>query len=192
MKTSITISMFAMAAILFSCTKETGVSPQPVQNASAISSASGKPGGSVAAPGVTPTPAVPVAPVTDTVTSALPIADIVTKGTWQVTSYFEGTSSATDKFKGYTFVFNPSGTLTASQNGKDTFGTWFYSTAVFYYGIPYYGSSPFGFNILLGTAKPLGLLSKNLFISKKTTTNVDMDSVNPAENAHVTFVKISN
>ena len=189
MKKALTIPMILMACVLFSCQKETNV--QPVTPTSLMASKKKAP----ISPPVTPAPVpAPVAtvPVTDTVTSTLPVASIVTVGKWKITSYREGASSSTSKFSGYTFVFDQSGSIIVDNSGQKTFGTWLYLTASFYYGIPSYGYSPYGFNILLGAKKPLSLLSKNLFISKKTTTNLFVDSVNPTEDTHVTFARISN
>ena len=146
----------------------------------------GKTGGGTVTP--PPAPSIPI----DTVTSPLPIGTLITVGTWKVTRYMEGTQDGTKDFANYTFNFDATGKITAHQGGNSFFGTWLYVQAIFYYGIPIYGSSPDGFNISFGTARPLSLLGKNLFISKKTTTNFYLDSVNPAENTHVTFTKIAN
>ncbi|AMR30514.1 hypothetical protein A0256_03295 [Mucilaginibacter sp. PAMC 26640] len=175
-----------VACALFSCQKDAKVNPSA--SVSVLESNKKKP---VGVPVTTPTPASP-APVTDTVTSPLPVASIVTKGKWKIALYREGTSASTSKFNGYTFVFDKSGAITVDNNGQITSGTWLFLTAIFYYGIPSYGYSPNGFKIFLGTKKPLSLLSKNLFVSKKTTTNVYMDSINPAEDTHFIFVKVSN
>ncbi|TFF36115.1 hypothetical protein [Mucilaginibacter psychrotolerans] len=189
MKNLFFIPVFMIACVLFSCQKEAKVNPSaPV---SFMASNKKTPVGTPVTTPV-PVPSVPTIPVTDTVTSSLPVASIVTLGKWKVASYREGTSVSTSKFNGYTFVFDKSGAIVVDNNGQTTNGTWLYLTASFYYGIPTYGYSPYGFNILLGTKKPLSLLSKNLFISKKTTTNLYVDSVNPAEDTHVTLVKFSN
>ncbi|WP_295801321.1 hypothetical protein [Mucilaginibacter sp.] len=185
MKKIITSTMLIIACALTSCQKEQGLKPAPA-GGSTLSGSGSK------STKVTVTPPVTTAPATDTVTSKLPIGSLITTGTWKVTSYFEGTQNATDKFSTYTFTFDASGKITANQSGKILTGTWLYQNAVFYYGVPIYGSSPDGFVINLGAVKPLSLLSKNLFISKKTTTDFFLSSVNPAENAHVRFSKIAN
>ncbi|ASU33216.1 hypothetical protein [Mucilaginibacter xinganensis] len=176
------------STFFFACQKDLNLKPTASSNplSGSVNSKSG--GGSSSSP----TNPVTSIPPTDTVTSHLAIGQIISVGTWKVTSYLEGTSSATDKFSTYTFVFDQSGKVTANQNGKLTVGSWLYQNAIFYYGIPIYGSSPDGFDISFGVTKPLGLLSKKLFISKKTTTNFFLSSINPAENAHVTFTKIAN
>lgn len=129
----------------------------------------------------------PTAPTLDTVTSMLPISQIFTKGTWRVSSYIEAASSSTSKFSSFIFTFQPDGTLIADEKGTITIGRWNFKVADFYYGLPPYGYSPDGFDLLIGSKRPLLLLSKNLFISKKTLTTVYLDSVNPAEDAHMTF-----
>ena len=177
-----------MACLLFSCQKSNlkpiGTGGSPLGGGGSSVNGSG---------GTKVTPPVLVGiPPTDTVTSKLPIGSLITVGTWKVTSYIEKTLQGADKFASYTFTFDSTGKITASQNGKSLSGTWVYLNAVFYYGVPVYGSSPDGFNINLGAARPLSLLSKNLFISKKTTTNFYLSSINPVEDTHITFTKISN
>ena len=190
MKKTISGTMLLIACLLLSCQKGANLKPVTAGGSSLNSGGVSTGGGG---PTKVTTPPVVTAPLPiDTVTSKLPIGSLITVGVWKVTSYIEGTSNATDKFASYTFTFDASGKITATQNGNITIGTWVYLNAVFYYGVPIYGSSPDGFNIYMGTAKPLSMLSKNLFISKKTTTNFYLDSVNPAENAHATFTKISN
>ena len=186
MKNAIIISMFLAACFFCSCQKEAGLKP------ATSGSASLNTGGGVAAKTSSPAPVVSTVPPIDTVTSKLPIGTLISVGTWQVTSYVEKSVTSADKFSGYTFTFNAAGKITANQNGKISSGTWLYQNAVFYYGVPVYGTSPDGFVINLGTAKPLSLLSKNLFIGKKTTTNFYLHSVNPAEDTHITFTKIAN
>ncbi len=50
---------------------------------------------------------------------------IVTKGIWKVNSYKEANNNLTNDLAGYTFIFNASGTITASKNGVDVNGSWF-------------------------------------------------------------------
>jgi hypothetical protein len=182
MKKKITSVMLLLAitAGMFSCQKNGLPSTPP-----GTTSGSGNGGGS---PAPVPTTAIPP---TDTVTSPLPVGTLITKGKWKVTSYVEGIENSTSKFDAFVFTFGPNGQITVDEKGIKSSGTWVYLNAVFYYGVPFYGSSPDGFNIYVGTKRPLSLLSKNLFISKKTTTNFYLDSVNPSENAHATFTKIS-
>ncbi|MDP9080313.1 MAG: hypothetical protein M3O71_23040 [Bacteroidota bacterium] len=193
MKKLITAAMLFGAFSIVSCQKELNLKPTvtggtPIITASGSSSTGG--GGKTG--GGTTTPVTSPAPPTDTVRSALPIGTLITVGTWKVTSYMEGIQNGTSKFADYTFNFEATGKISAHQGGNSFFGTWLYVNAIFYYGVPIYGSSPDGFNIRFGTVRPLILLGKNLFISKKTTTNFYLSSVNPAENTHITFTKISN
>lgn len=175
--------MLLMACLLFGCQKGANLKPTSAGG----SSLNGGGGPSKVTP-----PLLVGIPPTDTVTSKLPIGSLITVGTWKVTSYIERTLQGADKFNSYSFTFDASGKITSNQNGKILSGTWVYLKAVFYYGIPVYGSSPDGFNVNLGTTRPLSLLSKNLFISKKTTTNFYLSSVNPVEDTHITFTKIAN
>ncbi len=120
----------------------------------------------------------------------LTTAQLVTSGVWKVGSYMEGTQNGTSKFDKFTFTFSANFTVTANENGSITQGTWYERVAVFYYGIPSYGSGPEGFGLSFGKKRPLSLLSKNLFCSKKTTTRIYLDSVNPAEDSHIVLVKM--
>jgi hypothetical protein len=43
----------------------------------------------------------------------------------------------------------------------------------------------------IGWQLPLISLNENYFISKKTLTTIYVDSINPNENAHLTFSKLS-
>jgi hypothetical protein len=81
--------------------------------------------------------------------------------------------------------------MIADDQTNSVTGFWHYQDAVFYYGIPVYGSSPYGFTMTIGTDLPLISLNENYFISKKTLTNIYIDSINPNENAHITFSKLA-
>jgi hypothetical protein len=179
MKRKIVHAMLMMVTVsgMFSCQKNSLPSTPPTGTATLSK------GGT--------TPVVSLPPVIDTVTSPLPIGTLITTGKWKVTNYVEGAENSTAKFDAFVFTFSQNGQISADEKGTISTGSWVYLNAIFYYGIPIYGSSPDGFNIYIGTKRPLILLTKNLFISKKTTTNFYLDSVNPAENAHVTFTKIS-
>ena len=128
---------------------------------------------------------------TDTTTSQLPVGDIITVGRWKVTSFVQGNDNTSSQFATYVFTFNSDGSMIADDNGSQTTGIWHYQDAVFYYGIPIYGSSPYGFTITIGTSLPLISLNENYFISKKTLTTIYIDSINPNENAHITFSKLA-
>jgi hypothetical protein len=128
---------------------------------------------------------------TDTTTSQLPVADIITVGRWKVTSFVQGKDNNTSQFATYIFTFNPDGNMIADDNGNQTIGYWHYQEAVFYYGLPVYGSSPYGFTMTIGSSLPLISLNENYFISKKTLTTIYIDSINPNENAHITLSKMA-
>lgn len=127
----------------------------------------------------------------DTTSSQLPVADIITVGRWKLTSFVQGNDNLTSQFAAYAFSFNSDGTMVADESGNQTIGTWHYQDAIFYYGIPVYGSSPYGFSMTIGTQLPLIELDKNYFISKKTLTTIYIDSINPNENAHITLSKMA-
>lgn len=141
--------------------------------------------------GGTVTPTDPSLAPADTTTSQLPVANIITVGRWKVTSFVQGKDNTGSQFANYIFTFNSDGTMIADDNGNQTTGGWHYQEAVFYYGIPIYGSSPYGFTMNIGTSVPLISLNGNYFISKKTLTTIFIDSINPSENAHVTLSKMA-
>lgn len=151
-------------------------------------------GGSNSGGGGTTTPTTTTDPSlapADTTTSSLPVADIITVGRWKLTSFVQGNDNLTSQFANYAFTFNSDGSMIADESGNQTIGTWHYQDAIFYYGIPVYGSSPYGFTMTIGTQLPLIELDKNYFISKKTLTTIYIDSINPNENAHITFSKLA-
>jgi hypothetical protein len=178
MKKSIAGTMLLIACLFASCQKGANLTPA---GAPALGN-----GGKPTIPAV-----VPVSVPTDTVTSKLPIGDLISTGTWKVSSYVELLSNGTKKFDGYTFTFSKAGVVTSNQNGVLSNGTWVFTVPNFYYGYIFYPGAPDGFNVYLGTSRPLSLLSKNLFVSKKTTTNIYLKTVNPAEGIEITLAKIS-
>jgi hypothetical protein len=121
----------------------------------------------------------------------LPVADIITVGRWKITSFVQGNDNLTSQFATYAFTFNSDGSMIVDESGNQTIGTWRYQDAIFYYGIPIYGSSPYGFTMTIGTQLPLIELDKNFFISKKTLTTIYIDSINPNENAHITLSRLA-
>ena len=163
--------LIAASITVTSCKKSQDLPVAPVDTQVALS----KGAGTVAA-----------APPSDTTTSLLPISQILNIGTWKVTAYVEGIENSSLQFLNFNFTFKDDGTMIADEKGKFTYGTWKPVVANFYYGNPI-GSNPDGFNIIIGSKRPLILMGKNLFIRKKTLTTVYLDSVNPAENAHMTL-----
>jgi hypothetical protein len=152
-------------------------------------SGSGHNGGSSGG-GTTTTVDPSLAPM-DTTTTQLPVADIITVGRWKVTSFVQGNDNTTTQFANYVFTFNSDGTMVADESGNQTIGYWHYQEAIFYYGLPVYGSSPYGFTMTIGSSLPLTSLNENYFISKKTLTTIYIDSINPNENAHITLSKMA-
>jgi hypothetical protein len=153
-------------------------------------SGSGHNGGGGGGGTITPTNDPSLAPA-DTTTSQLPVGDILTVGRWKVTSFVQGNDNLGSQFASYIFTFNSDGNMTADDNnGNQTIGYWHYQEAIFYYGIPVYGSSPYGFTMTIGSGLPLTSLNENYFISKKTLTTINIDSINPNENAHITLSKM--
>ena len=138
-----------------------------------------------------PTPTDPSLAPADTTTSQLAVGDIITAGRWKVTSFVQGNDNLSSQFEGYVFTYNSDGTMIADESGNQTIGFWHYQDAIFYYGIPVYGSSPYGFTMTIGTSLPLISLNENYFISKKTLTTIYVDSINPNENAHITISKMA-
>lgn len=127
----------------------------------------------------------------DTTTSQLPVGDIITVGRWKVTSFVQNNDNTTAQFANYAFTFSSDGNMLADDNISQTLGYWHYQEAIFYYGLPVYGSSPYGFTMTIGSSLPLISLNENYFISKKTLTTIYIDSINPNENAHITLSKLA-
>jgi hypothetical protein len=61
---------------------------------------------------------------TDTVITTTNVTSTVTSGNWRVTYYFDSNQDETINFAGYSFVFNPNGTITAFKAPTVVTGTW--------------------------------------------------------------------
>lgn len=203
MKKIFTPAMFLLMSTGFlalqSCQKtetlkdlSTSIAPAKNSSGGGGASGSGHNGGSGGGSTVTPPAAIDssLAPA-DTTTSQLPVEDIITSGRWKVTSFVQGHDDNTSDFVNYIFTFNSDRTLIADDNGNQTIGFWHNQEAIFYYGIPVYGSSSYGFTMSIGSTLPLTMLNENYFISKKTLTTMYIDSINPNENAHITLSKLA-
>ncbi len=186
--------MSASLIVLQSCQKNETFKNLPVDATSTSKGGTGgggtggggKGGGGAIAPPTDPS----LAPA-DTTASQLAVGDIITVGHWKLTSFVQGKDNNTSQFAQYVFTFNADGSMTATDDkGIQTIGYWHYQDAIFYYGLPVYGSSPYGFTMTIGTDLPLTSLNENYFISKKTLTTIYIDSINPNENAHITFSKL--
>ena len=173
--------------------KDLSTSVAPAKNSAGGGGTNSGGGGSNSGGGgtVTSTTIDPSLAPADTTTSQLPVGDIITVGRWKVTSFVQGNDNATAQFASYAFTYNSDGSMIANDNGNQTIGYWHYQEAIFYYGIPVYGSSPYGFTMTIGSTLPLTMLNENYFISKKTLTTISIDSINPNENAHITLSKLA-
>jgi heat shock protein HslJ len=121
--------------------------------------------------------------------TTLPIEDVVTSGTWKVTSFVEKNESITKQFSNYTFTFNTDGTITAKDGGNTYTGYWRSQKAIFYYGLPVTEYTSDGFVISIGDDPTLSLLTREYFISFKGLSTFSLGSINPQDDAHVTFSK---
>ena len=106
---------------------------------------------------------------------------IVTSGTWRVSSFIDSGNDETSDFTGYSFVFNTTGTITATKNASSQNGTWSIN------------SSSNKFIIDLGpktTANhPLGELTDDWKILSSSTTEIRLADDNPTSTEFVTFTK---
>lgn len=189
------LSMIAGALALQSCQKTDILKDaqlrMPGKNSSGGGGASGSGHNGGSGGGGTTTTSDPSLAPADTTTSQLPVADIITVGHWKVTSFVQNNDNTTAQFANIVFSFNSDNTMIADENGNQTIGYWHYQDAIFYYGLPVYGSSPYGFTMTIGSSLPLTSLNENYFISKKTLTTIYIDSINPSENAHITLSKMA-
>jgi hypothetical protein len=109
----------------------------------------------------------------------------ITSGTWTISSLLQKTEDNTSQFAGYVFTFSADGTLTASQNGKQTKGSWHYTPAVTYYG----SSSKDAINLSMGTDNPFRRLTKTWNLKSKSANLVEMESPEILEDEHLQFQK---
>lgn len=109
--------------------------------------------------------------------------EIATSGNWKVSLFSEQGNNETTDFTGYTFTFNPNGSLSVVNSGVTTNGTWNTSA----------GSNSAKFNIDLGpkTAanKPLGELTDDWKILSSTNTEIRLMDDNATSNEFLTFSK---
>ena len=128
-----------------------------------------------------------VAPNTTTSTSptSTDLTTILTSGNWVVSSFTQKTEDKTSKFSNIFFTFSANGTLTATDNGNTTNGTWNYTPAVTYYG----STSKAAIAINIGTSNPLVLLTKTWNLISSTSSTIKIDSPEILEDEHVQFSK---
>ena len=110
----------------------------------------------------------------------------VTAGNFVVSSFVQRTEDKTSQFKNIVFKFSANGTLTATDNGTVTNGTWSFTPAVTYYG----ATSKSAFVINMGASTPLSLLTKTWNISLNSTTLLQIDSPELLEDEHVQFSRL--
>jgi len=128
-----------------------------------------------------------VSPNTTTATSptSADLTTVLTSGIWVVSSFTQKTEDKTSKFSNIFFTFSANGTLTATDNGNTTNGTWNYTPAVTYYG----STSKAAIAINIGTGNPLVLLTKTWNLIASTSSTIKIDSPEILEDEHVQFSK---
>jgi len=128
-----------------------------------------------------------VSPSTTTATSptSADLTTVLTSGNWVVSSFTQKTEDKTSKFSNMIFTFSVNGTLTATDNGNTTNGTWNYTPAVTYYG----STSKAAIAINIGTGNPLVLLTKTWNLISSTSSTIKIDSPEILEDEHVQFSK---
>ncbi len=120
-------------------------------------------------------------------TSTIDVKAVMPVGSWSVGSLRQRTEDKSSSFKNISFVFSADGTVTATDNGKTTKGTWVYSPAVTYYG----GNGLASITFSMGTSKPFDMLSGTWNLnSASTSSNLLLDYKEPAEDEHLSFVKL--
>jgi hypothetical protein len=128
-----------------------------------------------------------VAPNTTAATSptSADLTTVLTSGSWVVSSFTQKTEDKTSKFSNIFFTFSANGTLTATDNGNTTNGTWNYTPAVTYYG----STSKAAIAINIGTSNPLVLLTKTWNLIASTSSTIKIDSPEILEDEHIQFSK---
>lgn len=119
-------------------------------------------------------------------TATIDVKAVMPTGNWTVGSLRQRAEDKSSNFKNINFAFSADGTVTTTDNNKTTKGTWVYSPVVTYYG----GSGLASITISLGTAKPYDLLNGTWNLnSSSTSSNIQLDYKEPAEDEHLSFVK---
>ncbi|WP_080239104.1 hypothetical protein [Spirosoma rigui] len=120
--------------------------------------------------------------------STIDLKAVMPTGSWSIGTFQQRTEDKSSGFKNMSFVFSTDGTVTATQNGKITKGTWVYSPAVTYYG----GNGLASLTINLGQSKPFDMLLNVTWNvnSASTSSSLQLDHKEPAEDEHISFVKL--
>jgi hypothetical protein len=106
------------------------------------------------------------------------MASIITAGSWRVSYFHDGPDDHTSNFTGYSFTFSNNGTMTATNAGGTTNGTWSMD------------DSKNEFNITLSNADPLKDLSHGWTVISKTSTDIVLKDDNATHNEELHFTKI--
>jgi uncharacterized lipoprotein NlpE involved in copper resistance len=91
---------------------------------------------------------------------------IITTGTWRVSHFMDNGADETPDFLGYSFVFNTDGSVVATKNGVQKYGTWLKNSATNEMNIN------MGPNV--DTNKPLGELTDDWEIATFTSTQISL------------------
>lgn len=105
------------------------------------------------------------------------VTQIVTTGSWRITTFIEASEDKTSDFTGYTFSFNSNGQLAATLSGANTTGIWGWD------------DSNSKFHISIGSSKPLLSLTDDWVVLEKTETLVRLKNDNPAKNELLSFTR---
>ena len=105
------------------------------------------------------------------------IVQVVTSGTWRITSFVESSENKTADFAGYTFSFESNSQLIASLSGTNTIGSWRWDD----------GSSKF--HISIGNGTPLSDFTDDWLILEKTETLIRLKNDNAAKNEFLNFTR---
>ena len=119
--------------------------------------------------------------------TTIDIKALMPVGSWSIGTFQQGAEDKSSGFKNVSFVFSADGTVTATQNSKITKGTWVYSPAVTYYG----GNGLASLTINLGQSRPFDSLNVTWNVnSASTSSSLQLDHKEPAEDEHISFVKL--
>ncbi len=110
------------------------------------------------------------------------ISTIIQQGNWKVTLYHDSGTDDTYYFTGYQFIFNSSGTITASVNSNNTSGSWSNGSD---------DSTP---KLILdfGVSLPLNKLNNGWHIIEQTSTFIRLEDVSGGNGSvdYLNFQKI--
>jgi len=107
------------------------------------------------------------------------VSAYITSGSWRINYYHESGDDHTSNFDGYTFTFSTSGTMSATNSGGTTSGTWEVDD-----------SNVNEFHMSIGSTSPLLDLNHGWIITSQSAAEIHMkdDDLNHSEEVH--FIKI--